>query len=197
MYRTTERDGTVTLFKNKYRIESTRLPGWDYASAGVYFVTICTKNRECFFGEIIAQEVHLSPIGEIACQNWQEIPQHSRGKIELDEFVIMPNHVHGIIVINAPPARRDLAVGADHSPVRPAMSIISPKAGSLGAILRSYKSSVSRACGINGYSSFCWQERYFDEIIWNEDSLMAVRTYIAQNPANWDRDRDNLVGLRM
>jgi REP element-mobilizing transposase RayT len=88
------------LFKNKYRIESARLQGWDYTAAGWYFVTICTQNRECFLGEVVAGEMQLSPIGETASQYWKDIPQHSSKNIGIDVFVIMPNHVHGIVVID-------------------------------------------------------------------------------------------------
>ncbi len=84
------------LYRNKYRIDSTRLKGWDYSSPGYYFITICTKDRECFFGEIIKEKMYLSEIGEIAHRYWAEIPNHFNNVV-LDEFVIMPNHVHGII----------------------------------------------------------------------------------------------------
>jgi len=88
----------MTLFKNKYRIESTRLKGWDYSSAGMYFVTICTRNRECLFGDVVNGEMHLSRIGEIVAEEWQNTPQ-VRPYVELDEWIVMPNHIHGIIVI--------------------------------------------------------------------------------------------------
>ena len=157
----------MALFKNKYRIESTRLKGWDYANAGLYFVTICTRNRECCLGEITASEMRLSPIGDIAQQFWLGIPGHSRGQIGIDAFVVMPNHLHGIIVINAEDnmSRRDIApnVSTDdrkisNLPISAAMSKISPTAGSLGAIVRSYKSAVTRWCGMNNQPFFDWQD---------------------------------------
>jgi putative transposase len=110
----------MALFKNKYRIESTRLKGWDYRSAGYYFVTICTQNRVHYFGEVAKGDMRLSIVGEIAARFWTEIPSHHT-QVELDEFVVMPNHVHGIIVI------ADNAVGAIHeSPLqsRPTLGII-------------------------------------------------------------------------
>jgi putative transposase len=88
----------MTLFKNKYRIESARLKGWDYRNPGYYFVTIVTRGRVPYFGKVEGDDVRLSAIGEIAAQCWAENPQHHAG-IELDEWVIMPNHAHGIIVI--------------------------------------------------------------------------------------------------
>ncbi len=88
----------MTLFKGKYRVESTRLRGWDYSSPGRYFVTICTKDRKLFFGGVIHAVMELSEIGKIAHQYWTEIPGHFP-MVVLDEFKIMPNHVHGIVVI--------------------------------------------------------------------------------------------------
>src|SRR3989338_6303074 len=85
-------------FRDKYRIPSSRLPNWDYSSNGYYFITICTKGRKQYFGEIINNVMCLSIIGEIAKKYWLEIPKHFPF-VELDEFVVMPNHVHGIIVI--------------------------------------------------------------------------------------------------
>ena len=89
----------MTLYKNKYRIESTRLKGWDYSSPGAYFLTICTKNRECYFGEIVDGKMILSDCGKMAQINWQNGPDHF-DNIALDEFVVMPNHIHGILGVN-------------------------------------------------------------------------------------------------
>lgn len=90
----------MSKFKGKYRIESTRLQNWDYGWDGAYFVTIVTKNRECFFGEISkTKQMILSKIGEVAEKFWLKIPSHFPF-VELDKFVVMPNHVHGIIIIN-------------------------------------------------------------------------------------------------
>ena len=89
----------MTLYKNKYRIKSTRLPNYDYSSNGYYFVTICTQKKFCYFGQIVKSQMQLSQVGKIAQKHWQEIPQHFDG-VYIDEYVIMPNHVHGIIVIN-------------------------------------------------------------------------------------------------
>jgi REP element-mobilizing transposase RayT len=183
----------VALFKNKYRIESTRLKGWDYRNPGYYFVTICTKNRDYHFGHIVNGEMHLSAIGEIAAQCWQEIPNHHTN-VELDEFMIMPNHVHSIVVICNPVVAVETlhATSLPPPPAESKMSEISPKAGSLGAIIRSYKSAVTRLCGLQGFTEFAWQTRYHDHIIRNENSLHQIRQYIRNNPAKWELDRENL-----
>jgi REP element-mobilizing transposase RayT len=91
----------MTLYKDRYRIESTRLKGWDYTSEGWYFVTICTHNKECLLGNMVSGQMRLSLIGEAAGRFWQDIPNHFK-QTGLDEFIAMPNHVHGIICINAP-----------------------------------------------------------------------------------------------
>ena len=88
-------------YKNKYRNETIRAQWWDYSGNGAYFITICTKNREHYFGEIIKGKMKLSGTGVIAHLMWQEIPNHSK-HVELGEFVVMPNHVHGILILDKP-----------------------------------------------------------------------------------------------
>jgi REP element-mobilizing transposase RayT len=167
----------MTLFKNRYRSESARLRGWDYRNAGYYFVTICTHQREHFFGKVMGRSMDLSPLGEIAAQFWAEIPSHHSG-IELDEWIVMPNHVHGIVVIRE---HAVVSAGTLH-PVgtlratslpdaNAKMSEISPKAGSLSVVIRSYKSAVTRWAGLNGYKDFAWQPRFYDHIVRDETSL--------------------------
>lgn len=99
-------------FQNKYRVESARLPGWDYSWDGLYFVTICSKNRECYFGNVVDRKMVLSKIGEMANKFWLEIPDHF-DNVSLEIFQIMPNHVHGIIVIdnNLINQRNDFGLG--------------------------------------------------------------------------------------
>ena len=89
----------MTLYKNKYRIESARCPKWDYTSNGYYFVTICTHNRQHFFGEVINGEISVSTIGEVVVTQWQKT-EEIRPEVQLDAWVIMPNHFHGIVIIN-------------------------------------------------------------------------------------------------
>jgi len=182
----------MPLFKDKYRIETTRLKGWDYASAGWYFVTICTRNRELFFGDVIDGEMNLSAMGEIACDYWQEIPQHTPAIVRLDAFVVMPNHIHGIIVIEKNAEAETL-----YHNVSIEMSRISPKSGSLGVIMRIYKSAMTTWCHENKFPVFDWQERYHDHIIRNQRSLDEIRQYIADNPAKWELDKSTPANLWM
>ena len=184
----------MALFKDKYRIESSRLKGWDYRNPGYYFVTICTGGRKHYFGHIARGDMYLLPIGEIAAQYWHGIPEHHTG-IELDEFVVMPNHIHGIIVIRG---NVETFHGTSLPTTgKPTMSEISPKAGSLGIVMRSYKSAVSRWAGLNGHTDFAWQTRYHDHVIRDENSLDKIRQYIVNNPARLDLDRENPANLYM
>ncbi len=169
----------MTIFAGKYRIESTRLKDWDYSLPGYYFVIICTRNFQPYFGNVVDGRVELSAAGEIANKFWQEIPSHFP-HVVLDKFVIMPNHMHGIIVITSQP------VETQH-----AASLQKPVAGSLSVVIRSYKSAVTRWFRRNGCPSFAWQPRFYDHIIRNDESLHEIRKYILANPLKWEYDRDN------
>jgi putative transposase len=177
-----------------------------------YFVTICTYEREWLFGNVVNSQVHLSEIGKIAAKFWAEIPQHSQHTY-IDAYVIMPNHVHGIIVIDNPECRdvvidnpecRDVACNVstlgddfDDTDVYRNLSKISPKAGSLSVVIRSYKSAVTRWCNMNGYPNFAWQQRFFDHIIRADGSLDKIREYIINNPRKWEYDKNNSAQLWM
>jgi putative transposase len=165
----------ISLYRNRCRVESTRLKGWDYTADGWYFVTVCTRGRECFFGRIVDRRVRLSKVRDAALRYWKDIPNHS-ANAGLDAFVIMPNHLHGIVIIKArndprgDVGCRDVAcnvstinadigtsVGGNLGTVGSSgMSTVPPGPGSLGAIVRSYKSAVTRWCQMNGYTSFAW-----------------------------------------
>lgn len=178
----------MTLFQGRYRIESSRLKGWDYTSPGEYFVTICTKGMVERFGRVIGGVMQLDDIGDAACRCWIQIPNH-HADIVLDEFVVMPNHVHGIIVINEHQGENRRDVAGNVSTGTPPS--ISPKCGSLSTIIRSYKSAVTNWCHAHGYDDFAWQPRFYDHIIRNDKSLNAIREYIRNNPALWEADRNH------
>lgn len=167
--------------------KSPRLPDYDYSQAGVYFVTICTAQREHLFGEIRDSEVIHSPMGKIAVQCWQDIPQHFP-TIEIDLFVVMPNHVHGLVVINENSVP---SVGTRYiSSSSPKLRANGVKPQSLGAIVGSYKAAVTRQIRhiLTETSSHIWQGRYHDHIIRNEQGLNQLREYILNNPARWSED---------
>jgi len=181
----------------RYHHRSIRLRGYDYTRAGAYFVTICTKDHACLLGEIEDAEMVLNDAGRIASDCLCAVEQHFR-TVELDAFVVMPNHVHAIIVIIDARGSLECApvvrVGAQHAaPPQPASSPPTVTPGSLAAVVRSYKSAVTRQVrqqsGASGIQ--VWQRNYYEHIVRNEDSLNRIRQYIADNPARWEFDREN------
>jgi len=189
------------LFRNRYVIGSKRCQGYDYSLPGKYFVTICTKNKTPYFGKIENGEMILSELGIIAKDLWIAIPDHCPN-IVLDEFVIMPDHIHGIISINTNPDSNIVetmhasflqtniqnptkcCTTKSNSNCDSRKPRISPKPGSLGAIIGSYKSAVSKIIHRSN-PGFKWQPRYYDRIIRNQSQLSRIRKYIRENPKNW------------
>ena len=170
-----------SLFRNKYRNESFRLNGHDYSSVGKYFVTICTHNMISYFGNILCGTVILSESGQIANRFWYELPKHF-SFISLDEFVIMPNHIHGIVIIESTAVLGTLhATSVLRSMQSEFLSTISPKPGSLATVIRSYKSAVSKNLHLID-PDFSWQPRYYDHIIHSDRELDRIRNYIINNP---------------
>lgn len=178
-------------YNNKYRIESVRLKNWDYRNNGAYFITINTGNRKHFFGEIINGEIRLSPIGEYAEKFWMEIPNHFPF-VELGNFVVMPNHTHGILIINNVKSLHcndiDKSLHCNDSTTNQYYSDISPKSGSISTIIRSYKSVVSKHARLLN-PEFNWQPKFHDHIIRNSKSFERIQNYIENNPSNWKEDK--------
>jgi REP element-mobilizing transposase RayT len=179
----------MTKFQNKYRIESTRLRGWDYSNPGLYFVTIVTRDRFAWFGKIVNGAMVLSPSGEIVAEEWQKTAV-IRPAVHLDAWVVMPDHVHGIIIKTA----------ADDGVETPRRGVSTPRRGvstvtpnnwqpnSLGSIVNQFKSICTKRIRAAGYTDFAWQSRFYDHIIRNEKSLENIRKYIVNNPTRWDLD---------
>ncbi|GGK74938.1 transposase [Rufibacter glacialis] len=202
-------------FQHKYRIASARLQHWDYGWNAAYFITICTKDRQHYFGSILDGEMQLSEIGRLAYTVWAEIPSHFPF-VELDSFVVMPNHVHGLLLIQKPEEPP-----ADHSagpstPVETRQCLVSTIPGppildspvqepptdktigqqrfqnqgkhTLSSIIGSYKSAVTRfARSIQ--PNFAWQARFHDHIIRNAKDHKNIAHYIYHNPQNWADDK--------
>jgi REP element-mobilizing transposase RayT len=193
---------------DKHHRRSIRLKGYDYTQAGAYFVTIVTHGRELLFENPVLRRV--------AETMWQRIPQHFP-RVELDEWVVMPNHIHGILwILNDD----DDGVGARHSPkielmtARPGVAErpgqmqddlgnasplpVGPPPGSLGAIVGNFKSVTARR--INRIRKTpgvpVWQRNYYERVIRNERELHAIRQYICDNPARWDEDPENPNRIR-
>ena len=176
----------------KHHRRSIRLPGYDYSKPGAYFITLVTQGRECLFGQVVAGEMQLSDMGRIADDHWRAIPDHFPN-VELGTFAIMPNHIHGIIVIHpvgasqwdAPTGPRDQWDGASQ---RDGASANGPKRGSIGAIIGAYKMSVTRRVQRELNRTTLWQRNYYEHIIRDEQEHRRIHLYIEANPANWIRD---------
>jgi hypothetical protein len=164
-----------------------RYTGRDYSLPGKYFVTIRTIGTKEWFGNVINGKMHLSEIGHIAAQIWYKIPDHFPF-IGLDAFVVMPNHIHGIIVINR--SVWNPIVGALHAtplppdyvthPLNETMSCISPESGSLPVVVRSYKSAVTKHVH-KIEIHFSWQRGFYDTIICTTGQLKRIRKYVLEN----------------
>ena len=152
-----------------------RLKAYDYASAGAYFVTICTHLKQAMFGQIKHGAMMLNPYGEQAERAWNEIPKHFPA-VELDAFIVMPNHVHGILLIDGERARHA-------SPLQ--------KVSSLGTVIGAFKSAVARSINQqrNASGERVWQRNYHEHIIRNEHSFAEIREYIANNPLKLELDK--------
>lgn len=179
-------------FKNKYRISSARLQKWDYSNNGAYFITICTQNRHHFFGYIQNQEMQLSEIGKLAEKFWYEIPNHF-SMIELGNFVVMPNHVHGILIIDKPndesfvETRQCLVSTVETNSIIGSSRFQNQGKNTISSIVGSYKSIVTKMSRqIN--PNFAWQSRFYDHIIRNSKSFDTIQNYIEQNPLKWKED---------
>ena len=176
-------------FQNNYRISSARLQSWNYGNNGAYFITICTQNREHYFGKIINREMHLNEIGKLAEQYWIEIPNHFPF-VELGNYVVMPNHVHGIVIINKINDNVETLQCNVSTDKNNQMALISPKPGTIPTIIRSYKSIVTKMSR-NIHADFGWQSRFHDHIIRNAQSFENIQDYILENPNKWDNDELN------
>lgn len=188
-------------FQNKYRIPSVRASWWDYSRNAAYFVTICTQGRVCYFGDIVETQLILSPLGKIAQSCWNEIPQHFP-YVQLDSFVVMPNHVHGIIIINKSNNANDLTENANVN-VSPQSMINTERqktiggfAGNKNPMLNNNLSRIIRWCkgritfeSRKIHADFAWQPRYYEHIIRNEQSYQKISDYIINNPVKWDDDK--------
>ena len=176
----------MTLYRGWYRIESTRLRAWDYRSRGWYFVTICTHGRARIFGQIIDAQVKLSPVGLIARSELETLHKHYENVV-VDEHVVMPNHIHAIIMIDG-----EHCFSPDRKPKLTRSHIesafTSPEAGSLSVIVRSYKAGVTLRCHELGLTQEIWQSRFHDHLLRGDKVISAVREYIRNNPANWSLD---------
>ena len=195
---------------NRPHRRSIRLKEYDYSQSGEYFVTICTHNHECILGEIINGEMRLNEIGKIVNEEWLRTA-NIRPDIQLDSYVIMPNHIHGIIVLNEGRStlRSDIPVGANcHSPQKktqnnptnnrayidtPLQNMFQSPSNTAGAIVRGFKSATTKRINeIRGTPRMpFWQRNYYDHIIRSDKELDNIREYISNNVLKWAFEKDN------
>lgn len=196
-------------FNDKYRIESARLQNWDYGSNAKYFITICTKNRECFFGKIRNGEMFLNDLGKIVESEWEKTFElRPDMNLFMGEYVVMPNHFHGIIGIGdneynsihgAKRDRRDAmhrvstveTTTTNNNPHNtPPKNQFGPQSKNLGSIVRGFKSAVTVGARLIN-PDFGWQGRFHDHIIRDHQSFIRISEYIKNNPRNWRGDTFN------
>lgn len=184
-------------FQGKYRIETARAQWWDYSNEGDYFITICTKNREHLFGYVKDEAMILNEYGKIVSDCWFDLPNHYKN-IVLDEFQIMPNHIHCIVgvdnsKINIPDPDNNIETGFKPvCTVRNDTTNANPddKIHGVFEFMRALKSFSSRRINEkrNSKGVSNWQERFHDHIIRNEEEYNRIKNYIINNPKNWDKD---------
>ena len=202
-------------YQNKYRIPSARLPNWDYGWHAPYFVTICTQNREHYFGEIVDAKMQLSEIGNIVETEWlKTFKMRSDMNLYMGEFVIMPNHFHAIIIIGE--NEYNTQCGINHRDAMHCVSTINastinatpinatdtskthpknkfgPQSKNLASIIRGFKIGVTKNARLIN-ADFAWQSRFHDHIVRNEKSYNTISKYIINNPANWKNDKFNVI----
>jgi len=169
-----------------------RLKNFDYSVPGLYFITICVKDRELIFGDVIKGQMILNEYGEIVKQQWLWLEEQYL-YINSDEFVIMPNHLHGIITIdddNVETGRDRVGTGRD-------LSLRTPKTKSLSELIGAFKTTSSKLIHRHGLPELQWQRSFYDRIIRDENELNRIKKYIIDNPINWEADRNNKENLFM
>ena len=167
---------------------SIRLKGYDYSQAGAYFVTICAQNRQCLFGDIADGKMVLNKYGKIVADEWKKTAEIRR-EIELDEWIVMPNHFHAIVVMTDP-------VGAIHElPLQ--MSQKQRRKMTLPKLIGRFKMLSSKRINKlrNTPGTKLWQRNYYEHIICNDDELHCTREYIINNPLKWESDKENPVNI--
>jgi len=160
--------------------KANRLLNYDYSSAGYYFVTINVKDKLNQLGRVIEGKIMLNKIGMISDQYWKQIPDYY-SNVRLDEYVIMPNHIHGILIIDGEKRTAQCAILTN--------SVQQRKHNQLSTVVRTYKTLVKREITKAKYAlDFAWQRSFYDHVIRNGNALFKIREYTANNPKKWQLD---------
>lgn len=201
-----------------YDRHTIRLRGYEYSAPGLYYVTVCEKSGKCLFGEVVDCEVKLSALGEIVRDCWEGIPKHFENA-DVDRYIIMPNHVHGIVILN------ESLVGTRHADGKNkisgrgfihetlsskglinqtptntnslALPLMKDSRITLGKIVRAYKAQCSKLIHDAGHPEFHWQRNYYEHIVRDGNDLDRIREYILENPMNWEHDEYFPGNIRM
>ena len=189
----------------KHHRRSIRMPGFDYTQPGAYFVTICTQNRDCLLGQIVNGEMQSNDAGRMVQSVWDTLPQHYPGA-DIDAFVVLPNHIHGIIILTGPIPAAPVGAGprACPDPTQPhdtdgqPRGVAPTKGMSLPDVVHRFKSLTTARYrhGVyeRGWQPFprrLWQRSYYEHVVRSERALQRIREYILNNPARWDTDIEN------
>ncbi len=173
------------LYKNKYKTDSNRLQGYDYASEGAYFITVCTAKHLIEFGIIENGKMILNKYGKIVSEELQKT-EKMRPHVKLGEFCIMPNHFHAILFFYEP----EIPVENNKIPQTPGyLNTFGPQKNNLSSLIAGLKSACTKRIITEGNKSFAWQVNYNDHIIRNQKELEKIENYIRFNPQNWDTDK--------
>ena len=181
--------GYMPYNPEKHHRRSIRQRNYDYSQTGVYFITLCTQNRECLFGEISDGQMVLNEAGRVTDKCWYDIPVHFP-HVELDEWVIMPNHVHGIWFIMG------ITVGAKNFSPLPTTGRPRGTSKTIGSIMRGFKIGVTKWMRQNNVIHNVWQRNYYEHIIRDETELSEMRKYIINNPINWQNDKNYIYKIK-
>lgn len=174
-------------YRNKYRIASARAQWWDYGWHAAYFVTVCTQNREHFFGEIVDGAMVLSAIGQIVESEWlKTFDMRPDMNLHMGEYVVMPNHFHAIVGIGA--NKYNSGRGAGRAETGKPKNRFGPQSKNLASIIRGFKIGVTKNARLID-PDFAWQPRFHDHIIRNDAEYGRISNYIIKNPANWKEDK--------
>lgn len=175
-------------YQKKFRVETSRAQFYDYGESGLYFITICTREKQHFFGNVYNGKMELSVIGKLAENYWKEIPDHFPF-VNLDDYIVMPNHVHGILEIDKMKQCAGDAINRVSTGGGGITGLKNPMGkGNLSEIIRWFKGRTSfEARKIN--AEFGWQTRFHDHVITTEEAFQMIQQYIITNPEKWSRDR--------
>lgn len=181
---------------NIHHRRSIRLKNYDYSQVGMYFVTICTQNSDCFFGNIVSREMQLNDAGMMVQSMWEELPSRF-ANLELDAFVVMPNHIHGIFALgHAGDCTGHSAGHSGGSGGSGSNRSSGTLAGTVGRMVQAFKSITThqyiygvRQSGWAPFPGKLWQRNYWEHVIRNDSELNRIREYIQNNPAQWEYDK--------